>query len=124
MTDPETLVQALADEFAGEILFVGAVPDTISPPQVIIIPGDPFLTPSTHGAVEEQWEVTIAVSVKESKVGIDQLRDLSLRAARTVHLAGAVWDQAGGPLASTLNNAQTVISRNTVRFKYIPAIEE
>jgi hypothetical protein len=124
MTDPSTLAAALAAEFAGEILFVPSVPAQISPPQVIVIPGDPFLAPSTHGSVEETWEVTVAVSVKESKVGIDQMRDLSLRAARVCQKTGAVWEQAGGPLASTLANAQTVISRNTVRFKYIPPTEE
>jgi hypothetical protein len=52
------------------------------------------------------------------------MRDLSLRAARVCQKTGAVWEQAGGPLASTLANAQTVISRNTVRFKYIPPTEE
>jgi hypothetical protein len=120
MTDPDILEAALAAEFAGEILFVPTVPANLSPPQVIVIPGDPYLAPSTHGAVEETWEVTVAVSVKEAKSGFDQMRDLSLRAARVCQKAGAIWDQAGGPLSSTLTNAQTVISRNTIRFKYLP----
>jgi hypothetical protein len=124
MTDPQTLEAALAAEFAGEVLFTPSVPANLSPPQVVVVPGDPFLSPSTHGAVEEQWEVTVAVSVKESETGIDQLRELSLRVARVCQRTGAVWDQAGGPLASTVAQSQTVISRNTIRFKYIPAIEE
>jgi hypothetical protein len=124
MTDPTTLEEALAAEFAGEVLFVPTVPAQISPPQVIVVPGDPYLAPATHGAVEEQWEVTVAVSIKEPKVGLDQLRTLSLRLARVCQQAGAVWDQAGGPLSSTVTNAQTVISRNTIRFKYTPQPEE
>lgn len=120
MTDPTVLEEALAAEFAGEILFVPTIPSSLSPPQVIIIPGDPFLSPSTHGAIEENWDVTVAVSVKEPKPGFDMMRDLSLRVMRVCHQAGAVWDQAGGPLSSTLTNTQTVISRNTIRFKYIP----
>jgi hypothetical protein len=124
MTDPTVLAEALAAEFAGDILYVPSVPANLSPPQVIVVPGDPYLAPSTHGAVEERWEVTVAVSIKEPQPGIDQMRDLSLRVMRVVQDAGAVWEQAGGPLASTLPNTQTVITRNTVRFKYIPPTEE
>jgi hypothetical protein len=87
---------------------------------VIVIPGDPYLVPATHGAVEETWEVTSAVSIKETKVGFDQLRELNLRVGRACQKAGALWEQSDQPVITTSGQAQIVVSRNIIRFKYMP----
>jgi hypothetical protein len=113
-----TLIDALKLEFEDDVVFSSALPGTVVPPAVIVAPGDPFLTPATHGTVEERWDVLVAVSIKEPAVGIDQMRDLSLRVRRTVVRNGAVWRRASGPRRFNLENSQTVVSLNEVVFKY------
>jgi hypothetical protein len=85
-----------------------------------VAPGDPFLVPATHGTVEEHWDVLVAVSVKEPGLGMDLMRELSLRIHRAVGVEGAVWRRASGWRRFGVDNAQTVVSLNEVTFKYPP----
>ena len=116
----DKLVEALSAEFQGDVIFVASVPATITPPSVIVAPGEPFLNPGTMGAVEENWRVLVAVSIKEPKLGIDKMRDLSLRVRRAVQKVGGLWRLTGGPYAASQTNSQTVISANEITFKYLP----
>jgi hypothetical protein len=120
----DKLVEALTDEFAGDVVFVASVPATITPPAVIVAPGEPFLNPGTMGTVEENWRVLVAVSIKEPKLGIDKMRDLSLRVRRAVNSVGGLWRLAGGPYSTMQTNAQMVISANEITFKYLDQGEE
>jgi hypothetical protein len=119
MTTPDSLEAALAAEFAGDIIFVPAPPTVYTPPQVVVTPDDPFHNPSTHGAIEEHWRVTVVASFKEARAGFADLRNLSLRLARACQSAGAIWEQTRGP-TTTGANAQTVLAEGAVRFKYLP----
>jgi len=119
MTTPQALEAALAAEFGGDVVFLPAPPATYYPPQVVVVPDDPYLAPGTHGTVEERWRVTVAVSFKEPRAGFGTLRDLSLRLATTAQKAGAVWEETRGP-APTGTNTQTVLAEGAVRFKYPP----
>ena len=75
----ELLEQALTDEFDGEVIFAPWLPPTITPPAVVVAPGRPFLVPSTHGGITETWRVMVAVSVKEPRLALSQIRGLGLR---------------------------------------------
>lgn len=119
MTTPEIIEAALASEFGGDVVFLPAPPTSYVPPAVVVVPDDPFHNPGTHGTVEEHWRVTVAVSFKEPRAGFAQLRDLSLRLAKAVQSAGAVWEETRGP-ASTGANTGTVLAEGAVRFKYPP----
>jgi hypothetical protein len=119
MTTPEALEAALAIEFAGDVLFMSAPPSAYSPPQIVVLPDDPYLAPATHGTVEERWRVVVVASFKEPRAGFADLRDLSLRLARACQSAGAVWEQTRGPV-TTGANTQTVLAEGAVRFKYLP----
>ena len=113
------LVEALKAEFKDEVIFSAALPSTITAPAVIVTPGDPFIAPNSVGVVEEVWDVLVAVSVKEPAPGIEQMRDLSLRVRRVVTSHGATWRQASAPRRVSHEKAQTVVSLNTVAFKYV-----
>ena len=115
----DKLLEALTAEFDGDVIFSAWVPSQLTPPQVVVAPGDPYLQPSTHGTVEETWDVLVVVSVKEPGPGIDQMRDLSLRVRGAAMSVGALWRRAGGPRRSTVENSQTVISVNEIAFKYL-----
>lgn len=118
MTAISDLVEALKAEFDNEVIFSPSVPSVITAPSVIVSPGDPYLIVGTQGTVEETWSILVAVSVKEPGPGIDLMRELSLRVRRTVVSQGAVWRQAAGPRRVSAENTQTVVSVNTVAFKY------
>jgi len=115
----EKLVEALTAEFQGDVVFTASVPPTITPPSVVVAPGEPFIVPSTHGTVQESWRVLVAVSIKEPKTGIDKMRELSLRVRKAVVSVGGLWVQAGGPYQAQQTNALTVISANEVHLKYL-----
>jgi hypothetical protein len=119
----ERLTTALATEFANEVVFSEAPPSTVSVPSVIVSPADPYLLPSTRGAVEERWDVLVAVSLKNKAVGIAQLRDISLRVHKAANSVGATWHSASGPRSLLDEKGRSsVISANLVTFQYPPPI--
>ena len=85
----ELLEQALTDEFDGEVIFAPWLPPTITPPAVVVAPGRPFLVPSTHGGITETWRVMVAVSVKEPRLALSQIRGLALRTRRGRPVGGS-----------------------------------
>ena len=87
----ELLEQALTEEFDGEVIFAPWLPPTITPPAVVVAPGRPFLVPSTHGGVTETWRVMVAVSIKEPRLALSQIRGLALRTRKAAQSVGAVW---------------------------------
>lgn len=118
----DALVTALKAEFT-DVIFTPTIPSTVSPPSVVVAPGDPFLESSTTGAtgmVMERWDILTAVSVAEPGPGIDKMRDLSLRVRRAVSSVGGVWRNASGArrLQGAAENEPTVVSVNTVTFLY------
>ena len=87
---------ALQAEFP-DVIFVPFIPSNISPPAIFVAPADAdWMTLSTHRAIEERWDVVVAVSVKENEPGTDQARSLNLRIARTVLAHGAIWRAGSG----------------------------
>jgi hypothetical protein len=110
--------EALKTEFGGDILFVAAVPSTFSPPQVIVMPGDNWLEPDTHGTVVERWEVWVIVSIKEPEAGIDQAALLNLRIQQACYSVGAHWELVRQPRVPRNQQGQMVAARNLIRFKY------
>ena len=119
----ERLTDALAAEFANEIVFAAAPPAVISVPSVIVSPSDPYLEPWTHGMIQEHWDVLVAVSLKDKATGLAQMRDLSLRVHRVANSVGAIWRSASGPrrLLDEQGRA-SVISSNLVSFQYPPPV--
>lgn len=120
----ETLIEALRTEFGGEISFHPVLPKTISTaPAVVVAPGDPFIENGTHGTVTETWQVLVVVSMKEAGLGLDTMRELSLRVRQVVGAVGASWQQASGPqrLQREASQKQFVLSVNEVKFKYDPS---
>ena len=87
----ELLEAALTEEFDGEVIFAPWLPPTITPPAVVVAPGRPFLVPSTHGGITETWRVMVAVSVKEPRLALSQIRGLALRTRKAAQSVGAVW---------------------------------
>ena len=65
----DDLTAALVAEFDGELIFAPWLPPTISPPAVVVAPGDPFLVPGTHGGVVETWRILVAVSITRTADG-------------------------------------------------------
>ena len=89
----ELLEQALTEEFDGEVIFAPWLPPTITPPAVVVAPGRPFLVPSTHGGVTETWRVMVAVSIKEPRLALSQIRGLALRTRKA---AQSRWSGLAG----------------------------
>ena len=118
----DDLVAALVSEFDGEIIFAPWLPPSISPPAVVVAPGDPFLVPGTHGGVVETWRILVAVSISEPRMALDQIRTLSLRARKAAHSVGAVWRDSGAP-GQTASNTSTVVSVTEIAFRYPPSEE-
>lgn len=116
----ESLMAALAAEFALDVTFYPAPPSQITAPAVLVIPGDPFLEPETQGIVREGWDVWVVYSVKSPDRGAVDMRDNSLRVMRTVQALGAVWRGASGPRRTTVAYTQHAVSINRVDFKYAP----
>lgn len=113
-------MEALAEEFAQEVVFYPSPPSALTAPSVAVIPGDPFLEPNTQGLVLERWDVWIVASLKSPDKGASQMRDLSLRVMRVAQKVGAVWRNASGPRRLADASTQEVVSINRVDFKYPP----
>ena len=119
----ELLEAALTEEFDGEVIFAPWLPPTITPPAVVVAPGRPFLVPSTHGGVTETWRVMVAVSVKEPRLALSQIRGLGLRVRKAAQSVGAVWRDTDGPDPSSTTQSQIVVSITEIAFRYL-ATEE
>ena len=120
MSGIDPLIAALTTEFGLEVIFTPFLPLQITPPQVFLAPGDPFLEPGTHGLVVEQVRIVVAVSVKEPRAAHDEVRKLALRVRRACHSVGGFWTGADALAPLVTTNTQTVISANTVTLKYNP----
>ena len=120
MTTPDVLEAALAAEFGGSVLFVPAPPATYAPPQIVVVPDDPFHAPGTQGTIEERWRVTVVTSFKEGRSGFASLRELSHRLRAAVQGAGGIWEQTRGPTSPGQTSGQTVLAEGAIRFKYPP----
>lgn len=118
------LLAALKAEFADnepEILLLEHPPAVFSAPSVVVSPSEPFLEPDTHGMVRERWDVLVVVAMKEKGIGVDQMRDLSLRVFRAARSVGAVWRRASGPRRPQGDDARAlVLVVNELDFKTDP----
>ena len=116
----DALAAALEDEFAGSVTFHHVMPSQVVAPAVILVPADdPFLALSTHGAIDEAWDVLVAVSAK-TKTWFAELRRLDLRVMRATLGVGGRWRGATGPQVLGKPETQTVVSVNRVVFRYQP----
>ncbi len=118
----DDLTAALVAEFDGELIFAPWLPPSISPPAVVVAPGDPFLVPGTHGGVVETWRVLVAVSISEPRMAIDQIRSAVTDHECVAHKVGAVWRDTAAPGPTTTNPA-TVVSVTEIAFRYPPSEE-
>jgi hypothetical protein len=119
----QTLIEALEAEFDQLVSFSPTVPKQITPPAVVVSPGEPYLEPreAASSIIRERWSVVVAVSVHDPGAGLTLMRELSLRVRRASNRVGAVWQSATGPrrLADdTTANTGTVVSINEVQFRY------
>ena len=119
----DELVTALRVEFAGDVTFMAQVPKQITPPSVVVSPGDVYLEPRevAGNLIREHWIVLVAVSVKNMAGGLSTMREHSLRVRRAANSVGAVWTGASGPrrLADqATGDTETVVSLNDIHFRY------
>lgn len=121
MSDITSVTEALRSEFSTEIVFQEAPPSTFSAPSIVVTPGEPFITPDSHGVVEENWDVFVVVGMKDKASGFAQLRKLSLRVFAAVRSVGGYWREAGGPLVFQADAKTLIISTNRVSVKYDPS---
>lgn len=117
----DALTDALKTEFKNKVQFSAALPSQVSAPAVIVAPGDPFIEPGTMTLMNENWDVLVAVSLKDAQGGIAQMRNLSLRVRKAAISVGAHWIQASGPRTLPNNqNTSQVVSINSIRLAYEP----
>jgi hypothetical protein len=122
----EILIAQLRAEFVDvaeeSILLLENPPAVFSAPSVVVTPGDPFLEPETLGLIRENWDILVVVAMKDKGLGIEQLRDISLRVRRATIGAGAVWRRASGPRKPQGEDAKAlVLSVNEIDFKTTPS---
>lgn len=119
----DDLETALRAEFAQnpKVTFSPAIPSTFSPPQVVVTPGDPFLTNATAATILENWDILCVVQMKDRRAGVLRMRELCLRARRAVSTIGGTWEDASGPQLPSETDRQIVLSANRVHFRYEPA---
>jgi hypothetical protein len=121
VSNGDLLEDALRAEFGPEsgVLFQAVPPTVFTAPSVVVTPGDPFLSPATHGAlVLEAWEVLVVVAVKEVSVGVEQMGDLSRRVRRAAGSVGALWEETSGPRVPAATDSRGfVFVINRVSFK-------
>lgn len=114
----ETLRDALQEEFAGEVMFHPSIPSNLKAPSIVIQPGTPFITNSTHGNVEETWEVVVIQSSKQADRGVKALRDLSLRVREVCGEVGALWVSVSHAGSIGEEESLLVGAINQVKFRY------
>ena len=119
----DELVAALRSEFAGDVTFMAQVPKQVTPPSIVVSPGDVYLEPREIAGplIREHWVVLVAVSTKNMAGGLNTMRENSLRVRRAASSVGAVWTGASGPrrLADqATGDTETVVSLNDVHFRY------
>lgn len=115
----DRLIQALRDEFTDtKVSLYLSPPQTLTAPAVIVQPGDPFLDTSTHGRIEERWDIAVITNPANPDRGVRQMREHSLRIRRAVSKVGATWEGASTPLGVKEDNKTSVLNR--VRFRYDP----
>ena len=114
---------ALRVEFSGDVTFMAQVPKQVTPPSVVVSPGDTYLEPRdvAGSLIREHWIVFVAVSTKNMAGGLNTMRENSLRVRRAANSVGAVWTGASGPrrLAyQQTGDTETVVSFNNIHFRY------
>lgn len=124
MSDITVLADALKAEFKTDVAFHTSMPSKVVAPAVICVPAEEFLMPSTHGAIDEMWEVLVAASWKDTESGFATLRKLSLRVMRTTMGVGGRWRGATGPQLIGKPEEQQVVSINRIAFRYPPPPKE
>lgn len=122
MNGIEALAAALTEAFQGEVAYHSEMPPQVVAPAVICVPAEEFLSLSTHGAIDEAWDVLVAVSMK-SETWFAEMRRFSLRVMRATLGVGARWRGATGPQAIGKPETLTVVSVNRVVFRYPPPEE-
>jgi hypothetical protein len=118
----DKLEEALSTEFKDnpKVSFSTSIPNTFSPPQVIVTPGDPFLTNATAGTILENWDVLAVVSMVDRKSGVKKMREIDLRIRRAASTVGATWEQASGPQLPSETDRANVLSVNRLHHRYEP----
>lgn len=121
-TNAGRLMDALKAELgtAPEIVLYETPPSTWTVPAVVVIPGDPFLTPSTHGTIEERWEVLVTATAKDRGVGVDQMRTISNRVRKAITAAGGLWRETSGPRIPEADTRDFFFVINRIAFKTQP----
>lgn len=117
----DTLLTALQDEFEGGVQFHSNIPATFTAPSVVVAPGDPFLSPGTHGHIEERWDILVVYNTTAPDRNIRQLRENSLKIRRAVGSVGALWQLTTGPRKASQEPSDVkALVINQVSFKYSP----
>ncbi len=115
------LLAALRTQLGDDIAtFHEVVPNKITPPSVIVTPGDPFIEPVTQGLVEERWDILVAMNRTSPNRGVAGFQELSLKVRAAAHAVGAIWEGASGPRKVGDGDSSYVLVVNRVRYKYDP----
>jgi hypothetical protein len=123
MSTVQRLVQALEDEFGGNVPLYITVPPRLMAPSIVVAPptSGPYISPGTMGTVEERWDILVVFGFAAHVNNLDQMRMNSLRVRSAASTVGARWEGADGPMKATNDaNDTTAVSRNTVVFRYDP----
>lgn len=114
----QALIDALKDELGADVTLYTSMPATIQGDAVIIMPGDPFLTTSHFGEVEETWDILVTSKLISPDRGVNRSRELSLKVRKAAGKVGALWVSAS-PRYVTDDKAVWALV-NVVRFNYEP----
>ena len=66
-------------EFSGDVTFMAQLPKQVTPPSVVVSPGDTYLEPREVAGplIREHWVVLVAVSTKNMAGGLATMRENS-----------------------------------------------
>jgi hypothetical protein len=118
----DELLSALQAEFDSDVQFHANLPANFTAPSVVVAPDDPFIEPTTHGLVNEHWNILVVYSATAPDRNVTQMRQNSLRVMRAVHSVGALWVRTTGPRRATANEADTTqLVQNQITFRYSPS---
>jgi hypothetical protein len=109
----ESLAEALTGDWWNTYSYPPAV---VSPPAVVIVPGDPYLEPLTLGPNTRQrayFQVTCAVAPLDNAAQLDQLERLVLNCYAQLP-AGVSADTASRPNTATVGPSDLLVMDFTV----------
>lgn len=114
LTEARTAVQEALEAAIPDVTVYGAPPETLTPPGVIITPGDPWLAPLTYTRSQVVLDLALVASVTGSNVSAyDRLEDLAWQVQ--VALTGkAVLGPLGSPTLQTFGTAQAAMATQTI----------